>query len=85
MKHEKLAKLYRSLAEPVRLKILEFLLSEESCCICKIAQHTGRDQSVVFRHIQALKDCGLVEAEKENKFLMCKIKDKKKAKKLLEG
>lgn len=85
MKHEKLASLYSALSKPVRLKILEYLLENTNTCICHIAEQTGKDQSVVFRHIQALKEAGLVYTEKENKFLMCRICDKQKAKKLLEG
>ncbi|MFW6383097.1 MAG: ArsR/SmtB family transcription factor [Nanoarchaeota archaeon] len=89
MKYEKLAKTYKCLGEPVRLNILEFLVDKRccasDCCICKITEHIKRDQSVVFRHIQALKDAGLVETKKDNKFLYCRVKDIKRAKKLLEG
>lgn len=81
---EKTAKFYRALADPARLKIIDFLLNKKECvCICKIAGFIKKDQSVAFRHVQILKDTGIVKTCKQDKFLMCCINDKKRAKQLI--
>jgi len=85
MKIEELARLHKALGEPVRLKIVEFLMGKECCCICHIAKAVKREQSVVFRHIQILKEAGIIAARKDDKFLMCCIADKERTKRLLEA
>ncbi|MFC1768641.1 ArsR/SmtB family transcription factor [Nanoarchaeota archaeon] len=76
---------FKSLSEPIRLRIIEHLLYKKEClCICELSKLLNKDQSVIFRHIQILKKVGIVETCKENKYLMCCIKNKRKVKKLLE-
>jgi DNA-binding transcriptional ArsR family regulator len=78
------AKTFHALGAPSRLRILSFLLKKkEPICICHIAKYLGKDQSVAFRHIQILKDVGLVSTEKRGLFLFCGIADENKIKKLI--
>jgi ArsR family transcriptional regulator, arsenate/arsenite/antimonite-responsive transcriptional repressor len=85
MKHlEAKVKFYKVLADPIRLKILDYLVKKGQCtCICELSKALKRDQSVIFRHIQLLKDADILNANKEAKYLMCCIKDKEKIKKIL--
>jgi len=86
MNIKKKSKFYKALAEPIRLKIIEYLLNKKECiCICKLSKTLKRDQSVIFRHIQILKEVGIIDACKENKFLVCCLKNKDKKKKYLEA
>lgn len=79
------SRLYKALSEPIRLNIIEHLLDKGQCtCICELSKLLKRDQSVIFRHIQILKDADIINTKKDNKFLMCCIKDKKKLLKILE-
>jgi ArsR family transcriptional regulator, arsenate/arsenite/antimonite-responsive transcriptional repressor len=84
MQIERQARLYRALCEPMRLRIVRFLLTKPCTCICKLAAHLQRDQSVVYRHIEILKEAGIISTRKEGTFLMCCLRDKTRAKKLLE-
>lgn len=85
-KIEEKSKLYKALGEPIRLKIIEYLLNKKECvCICDLSKFIQRDQSVVFRHVQILKDASIISTRKEAKFLMCCLKDKRKIRKYLEG
>lgn len=77
------AKFFKALSEEVRLKILKHLLGQGMDCVCNISSKMKKDQSVIFRHILILKDAGIIETEKRNKFLFCKIKNKEKIKKFL--
>ncbi|MEM3985190.1 MAG: metalloregulator ArsR/SmtB family transcription factor [Candidatus Methanomethylicia archaeon] len=58
------AKVFNALADPVRLKILEFLRGGERC-VCEIVLYVGVAQPLVSRHLAILKRCGLVKDRKE--------------------
>lgn len=84
MNIEKKARFYHALGDKTRLEIIQYLLKEKCKCICHIADYIKKDQSTIFRHIEILKNVGLIETKKENKFLFCCIKNKEKLKRLLE-
>lgn len=82
---EKKIKFFKALGDPIRIKIIDFLLNKKDCaCICELANFLKRDQSVIFRHIELLKDAGIIKTEKEKKFLICCINNKRKIRKCLE-
>ena len=58
------AKLFKALADPVRLNILEFLRDGERC-VCEIFSHVNLIQPVVSRHLKILKDVGILSFRKE--------------------
>ena len=58
------AKLFKALADPYRLKIIE-LLREGEKCVCEIFPHFGIAQPLASRHLKILKDCGLVKDRKD--------------------
>ena len=82
---EEKSRFFKALGDPIRLKIIEYLLGKKECtCICKLARLVKRDQSVIFRHVQILKDAGIVVTRKEANFLMCCIKDKEEMNRLMD-
>jgi len=58
------AKIFKALADPVRLEIIEFLRNGEKC-VCEIIPHVGIAQPLVSRHLKILKSTGLVKVRKE--------------------
>lgn len=71
------AEFFRALSDPVRLRIIDFLLNRESCtCTCHLIGHIKRDQSVIFRHLKALEAAKIVKTEKKGPYLMCTINTK---------
>ncbi len=58
------AKLFKALADPIRLEILGHLRDGERC-VCEIVPHVGIVQPLVSRHLAILKHCGLVNSRKE--------------------
>lgn len=58
------SKIFRSLCDHVRLKILECLRNGEEC-VHDIVSHVGVKQSAVSRHLTILKNCGLVKFRKQ--------------------
>jgi ArsR family transcriptional regulator len=62
---EKLAGIFKALAHPVRLKIIEHL-KKVNCCICgEIVEILPLAQSTVSQHLKHLKNTGLVTGEIE--------------------
>jgi len=58
------SKLFKALADPLRLQIVEFLREGEKC-VCEIFPHLGVVQPLASRHLKILKDCGLVNDRKD--------------------
>jgi DNA-binding transcriptional ArsR family regulator len=69
--------LFHSLAEPTRLKILDILREKVEACPCQIAPIIRKDQSVVFRHLQIMKEAGLVDMQKKGVATYYSIRNKK--------
>jgi len=75
---ESKSKLFKAFGDETRLRILEYLLSYGDECICRLANKLNKDQSTIFRHIQVLKEAGVVITNKENKELRCSLKNRKR-------
>ena len=70
------ARIFKALADPVRLEILEFLRDGEKC-VCEIVPHVGVLQPLVSRHLAILKRCGLVKHRKDGNRRFYSITDPK--------
>lgn len=68
------AKLFRGLADPSRLSILESLVDGERC-VSEIVAATGLTQSNVSGHLACLKDCGLVASRQAGRFVYYRLDD----------
>jgi ArsR family transcriptional regulator len=58
------AEVFKSLAHPVRLKILKMLSAGERC-VCEIIPEAGIEQSNLSQHLGILKKQGIVDCRKE--------------------
>ena len=56
--------LFKALADPVRLRLLN-LLADGEVCVCHLHQALELPQSTVSRHLAYLRKCGLVLGRKE--------------------
>ena len=70
------AKVFKALADPVRLKIIEFLRDGERC-VCEIIPHVDVAQPLVSRHLKILRDSGLVRVRKEGNRRYYSVSDPK--------
>ena len=66
--------LLKALAQPTRLKILEFLRDGERC-ICEIIPAINGEQSNISRHISLMQKSHLVSTRKDGVKVMVKIRD----------
>jgi ArsR family transcriptional regulator len=60
--------LFKSLAEPMRLRIA-ILLLEQELCVCDLMAVLQLPQSTVSRHMSRLKSAGLVVDRREGKWV----------------
>jgi ArsR family transcriptional regulator len=67
-------KIFKALADPIRLEIIEFLRDGEKC-VCEIVPSVEIIQPLVSRHLKILKDCGLVNDRKEGNRRLYSITD----------
>jgi len=68
------AKIFNALSDPIRLRILEFLRGGEKC-VCEIMPHVGISQPLVSRHLNILKNCGLVKYRKDGNRRLYSVTD----------
>src|SRR5574342_1431090 len=70
------AKLFRGFSDPSRLSILESL-RDGAVTVSEIVVATGLSQPNVSNHLACLRDCGLVTAEQQGRFVYYKLSDKR--------
>lgn len=76
------AKLFRGFSDPSRLSILE-VLHNGPLTVGEIVEATGLTQSNVSNHLSCLRDCGLVTAEQQGRFVYYSLSDDRVAQLLL--
>ncbi|MFQ5814979.1 MAG: ArsR/SmtB family transcription factor [Candidatus Hydrothermarchaeaceae archaeon] len=75
--------LFQALSDETRLKILEELREHDKLNVSTICEKLGRDQSAISHHLTCLRNCGLVKAEKEGKFIVYSLNGRDRVSKLL--
>lgn len=71
---EMVAKFFRALSDPARLRLLDFLLHEEHT-VTECGVHIGLSQGRVSSHLACLSDCGYVEVRREGRFAYYRVGD----------
>lgn len=69
-----LAKFFRGLGDPTRLRILELLLDQERT-VKELGALVGTSQSHVSNHLACLKWCGYVGARSQGRFVHYSVSD----------
>ncbi len=72
------AKLFRGFADPSRLSILGSIC-EGPLTVSRIVEATGLSQSNVSNHLGCLRDCGLVTAEQQGRYVYYRLGDERVA------
>ncbi len=70
-------KIFKALSDRKRLRAFSLLLKAETpLCVCEIVDILGISQYNVSRYVKELKQAGLVEEEREGKWVYYSIKDR---------
>lgn len=69
------AELFKALADPARVKILNLLAtSGDAVCACNLVEPIGLAQPTVSHHLKKLVESGLVEREQRGKWAFFTLK-----------
>ena len=60
---DELASVFKALADPTRVAIVNRLAADE-CCVCDLTAAFELSQPTISHHLRILRDAGLVEAER---------------------
>ena len=71
---EMVAKFFRALGDPARLRLLEFLLPGEHT-VTECVAHVGLSQGRVSAHLACLADCAYVQVRRAGRFGHYKVAD----------
>ncbi len=69
-----IAKFFRALGDPNRLRLLEFVLHEERS-VSECVEHIGLAQGRVSTHLACLADCGFATVRREGRFSFYSVTD----------
>jgi ArsR family transcriptional regulator, cadmium/lead-responsive transcriptional repressor len=69
-----LAKFFRALGDPARLRLLEFLLHDEHTGT-ECVEYLGLAQSRVSTHLSCLADCGYIKVRREGRYTHYRVAD----------
>jgi DNA-binding transcriptional ArsR family regulator len=71
------AKYFRGLGDPIRLRILELLRAEGELNVGELVARLGLPQPQVSNHLTCLRWCGFVEARREGRSVLNRIADQR--------
>ena len=68
-KYEEIANVFKALTNPIRLKILDVLISNckksECCCVTEINYKIDLPQPYISKHLKILSDSGILEYKRD--------------------
>ena len=68
------AALFKALADPLRLEVLE-ILSPEICCNCHIQEQLDVSPNLLSYHLKVLREAGLIEGKRRGKWIDYRLCD----------
>jgi ArsR family transcriptional regulator, cadmium/lead-responsive transcriptional repressor len=81
-KTDLVAKYFRGLGDPTRLRILELLRESRELSVGELVERLGVSQPKVSNHLACLRWCGFVETRREHRVVYNRIADRRVAKML---
>jgi ArsR family transcriptional regulator, arsenate/arsenite/antimonite-responsive transcriptional repressor len=72
---EATAMLFRALADPARVRLVNILATCGQVCVCELTEPLGLSQPTVSHHLKKLTDVGLLEREQRGRWAYYSIKE----------
>src|ERR671933_1632057 len=76
---ELVAKYFRGLGEPTRLRILELLLAHDELSVGELVKQLAEPQPKVSNHLACLRWCGFVTSRREHRTVHYRVSDNRVA------
>jgi ArsR family transcriptional regulator, cadmium/lead-responsive transcriptional repressor len=71
------AKYFRGLGDPLRVRILELLRAEGELSVGEIVERVGEPQPKVSNHLACLRWCGFVETRRDHRMVLNRVADER--------
>lgn len=73
---EGLARIFKALGDPGRLRLLSFLGAQPGgeACVCHLTEPLGLSQPTVSHHLKVLADAGLLERERRGTWMYYRLR-----------
>ena len=70
-----LARVFKALADPVRLRLLSLIAAapDGTACSCDLEEPVGKSQPTVSHHLSLLAEAGLITKEKVGRWVNCTV------------
>lgn len=70
-----LARMFRALGDPVRLRLLSMIASHAGgeACVCDLTPAFDLSQPTISHHLRVLRECGLVECERRATWVFYRV------------
>jgi len=65
---ERLARIFKALSDPTRVRLLSLIAETGEACICDLTEPVGLSQPTVSHHMKQLADAGLVTRTQRGKW-----------------
>jgi ArsR family transcriptional regulator len=69
---KKVTRVFKSLSDPTRLRIV-LLLLERDLCVCELTAILDMEQSRVSHQLRILRDAGLIEDDREGRWIIYRM------------
>lgn len=69
---ENILRIFKALSDETRLRIL-ILVAQAELCVCEVTQILNMGQSRISRHLNILRDAGLVEARRQGTWMFYRL------------
>lgn len=70
-------RLFRLLAHPARLRILDELRRHDEACVCHLQAVLGQRQPCISQQLQRLQDAGVAESRRNGTFIYYRLADQR--------
>jgi ArsR family transcriptional regulator len=68
-----LAKMFKALADPARVKILSMLMKADEVCACDFSSNIEKTAATTSHHLKVLREAGLVMGEKRGTWVWYRV------------
>lgn len=74
---ERLAQLFKALADPTRIRLLEMIRTapDRAACVCDLTGPLGLSQPTISHHLKVLTDVGLLNRERRGAWAWFSVRD----------
>ena len=64
-----MAQIFGALSDPIRLRMLSLVASQDEACSCSLEEPLGKSQPTISHHTRILAEAGLIVGEKRGRWI----------------